>query len=72
MTANPSSHSTSGPLPSCANEPASFRPRWTYHRPMPAKSQRQRRWAYGVMGPTWAKAHHMNKVAKPKKKRAKK
>lgn len=31
---------------------------------MPAKSQAQRRWAFGVMGEAWAKAHHMDNAGK--------
>ncbi len=27
---------------------------------MPAKSQAQRRWAFGVKGKKWAKAHHFD------------
>jgi hypothetical protein len=46
---------------------------------MPAKSQAQRKWAFGVKGAKWAKAHHFDnagplpkrvkavKKAKPKK-----
>jgi hypothetical protein len=39
---------------------------------MPAKSQKQRRWAYGVMGSAWAKRHHFDnkgKLPKQAKKR---
>lgn len=40
---------------------------------MPAKSQRQRAWAYGVKGAAWAKRHHMNNKGKlPKTARRKK
>jgi hypothetical protein len=40
---------------------------------MPAKSQKQRAWAFGVMGPSWAKAHHFNNKGKlPKTSRKKK
>lgn len=39
---------------------------------MPAKSQQQRRWAFAVMGPRWAKAHHFdNKGKLPKTSRKK-
>lgn len=31
---------------------------------MPAKSQRQRAWAYAVKGPAWAAAHHFNNKGK--------
>jgi hypothetical protein len=31
---------------------------------MPAKSQRQRAWAYAVKGPQWARAHHFNNKGK--------
>jgi hypothetical protein len=35
---------------------------------MPAKSQAQRRWAFGVKGPTWARAHgYDNKGKLPKR-----
>ena len=35
---------------------------------MPAKSQKQRAWAFGVKGPAWAKKHHMdNKGPLPEK-----
>jgi hypothetical protein len=27
---------------------------------MPAKSEAQRRWAFGVKGPAWARAHHFD------------
>lgn len=42
---------------------------------MPAKSQRQRRWAYGVKGKSWATRHHFNnkgKLPKTAPKRGKK
>ena len=42
---------------------------------MPAKSQKQRRWAFGVMGPRWARAHgydNKGKLPKRVKKRGKK
>ena len=45
---------------------------------MPAKSEAQRKWAFGVKGKKWAKAHHMDnagplpKRVKPKKKPRKK
>ena len=39
---------------------------------MPAKSQAQRKWAYGVKGPAWAKAHHMDNEGKLPKKVTKK
>jgi hypothetical protein len=45
---------------------------------MPAKSQAQRKWAFGVKGKKWAKAHHMDNPGKlparvkPKKKGKKK
>jgi hypothetical protein len=39
---------------------------------MPAKSQAQRRWAFGVKGKKWAKAHHFdNKGKLPKRSRTK-
>lgn len=31
---------------------------------MPAKSQAQRRWAYGVKGKAWAERHHMDNKGK--------
>jgi hypothetical protein len=45
---------------------------------MPAKSQAQRKWAFGVKGKKWAKAHHYDNPGKlparvkPKKKGKKK
>ena len=40
---------------------------------MPAKSQKQRAWAYGVKGKKWAKSHHFNNKGKlPKRSRRKK
>jgi len=40
---------------------------------MPAKSQAQRRWAFGTKGKSWAKKHHMdNKGKLPKRSRKKK
>jgi len=37
---------------------------------MPAKSEAQRRWAFGVKGAAWAKKHHMdNEGALPKRAR---
>jgi hypothetical protein len=30
---------------------------------MPAKSEQQRKWAFGVKGPAWAKKHHMDNAA---------
>jgi hypothetical protein len=37
---------------------------------MPAKSQKQRRWAFGVKGEKWARNHHFdNKGKLPKKSR---
>jgi hypothetical protein len=37
---------------------------------MPAKSQKQRRWAFGVKGEKWARSHHFdNKGKLPKKSR---
>ena len=40
---------------------------------MPAKSQAQRRWAYGKMGAAWAKKHHFNNKGKlPKRFRKRK
>jgi hypothetical protein len=40
---------------------------------MPARSQAQRRWAYGAMGKKWAKRHHFNNKGKlPARKRRKK
>lgn len=45
---------------------------------MPAKSQAQRRWAFGKMGVKWAKRHHYDnpgplpaRVGKKSKKRSK-
>jgi hypothetical protein len=37
---------------------------------MPAKSQKQRRWAFAVKGPKWARAHHFDKVRKGRKKKS--
>lgn len=35
---------------------------------MPARSQAQRRWAFGVKGKTWARRHHFdNKGKLPKR-----
>lgn len=31
---------------------------------MPAKSQKQRAWAYAVKGPAWAKRHHFDTKGK--------
>lgn len=31
---------------------------------MPARSQAQRRWAFGKMGAKWAKAHHFDTPGK--------
>jgi hypothetical protein len=31
---------------------------------MPAESQSQRRWAFGVKGPAWAKEHHFDNPGK--------
>jgi hypothetical protein len=31
---------------------------------MPAKSQAQRKWAFGVKGAKWAKDHHMDNPGK--------
>jgi hypothetical protein len=31
---------------------------------MPARSQAQRRWAYGVKGAKWARKHHFNNKGK--------
>jgi hypothetical protein len=31
---------------------------------MPARSQAQRRWAYGVKGAKWARRHHFNNKGK--------
>ena len=31
---------------------------------MPAKSSQQRKWAFGVKGPAWAKAHHFDNPGK--------
>jgi hypothetical protein len=31
---------------------------------MPAKSEAQRRWAFGAMGPAWAREHHMDTKGK--------
>jgi len=40
---------------------------------MPAKLQKQRRWAFGVKGDSWARAHHMdNKGKLPKRAKKKK
>lgn len=40
---------------------------------MPARSQAQRRWAYGVKGKAWAKKHHFdNKGKLPKRAKGKK
>ena len=40
---------------------------------MPAKSQQQRKWAFGAKGEKWAKKHHFdNKGKLPKKSRKKK
>jgi hypothetical protein len=46
---------------------------------MPAASQAQRKWAFGVKGPAWAKKHHFDnpgplpaKVAKAKSRKIKK
>ena len=40
---------------------------------MPAKSQKQRRWAFGVKGEKWARKHHFdNKGKLPKTSRKKK
>ena len=46
---------------------------------MPAQSQAQRAWAFGVMGAAWAKAHHFDnegklpaRVAKKKKRKKRK
>jgi hypothetical protein len=42
---------------------------------MPAKSQRQRAWAFANKGPAWARAHHFDnkgKLPKTAKKRGKK
>jgi hypothetical protein len=40
---------------------------------MPARSQAQRRWAYGVKGAAWAKRHHFNNKGKlPKRVRKRK
>ena len=40
---------------------------------MPAKSQRQRRWAFGKMGEAWARLHHMDNPGKlPARARVKK
>ena len=39
---------------------------------MPAKSQKQRRWAFGTKGEKWARAHHFdNKGKLPKTARKK-
>lgn len=38
---------------------------------MPAKSQRQRAWAFATKGPAWAKKHHFdNKGKLPKTKKS--
>jgi len=40
---------------------------------MPAKSQAQRRWAFGVKGPKWAKKHGFDNPGKlPAKKKGRK
>jgi hypothetical protein len=40
---------------------------------MPARSQQQRKWAFGVKGAAWARRHHFdNKGKLPKRVRAKK
>lgn len=40
---------------------------------MPAKSQKQRAWAYANKGPGWAKKHHFNNKGKlPKTSRKRK
>lgn len=31
---------------------------------MPAESEAQRRWAFGVKGPAWAKEHHFDNKGK--------
>jgi hypothetical protein len=31
---------------------------------MPSKSEQQRKWAFGVKGPAWTKAHHMDNPGK--------
>lgn len=31
---------------------------------MPAKSEAQRKWAFGVKGAKWAKAHHYDNIGK--------
>ena len=31
---------------------------------MPAESEAQRRWAFGVKGPAWSKAHHFDNPGK--------
>jgi hypothetical protein len=38
----------------------------------PARSEKQRRWAFGVKGKKWAKAHHFDKLKGGKKGRKKK
>jgi hypothetical protein len=48
---------------------------WGYVREetVPAKSKKQRAWAFASKGPAWAKAHHFdNKGKLPKTKRKKK
>jgi hypothetical protein len=36
---------------------------------MPARSNKQRRWAFAVKGPAWAKRHHFDKVRRSRKKK---
>lgn len=36
---------------------------------MPAKSARQRRWAFAVKGKAWAKKHHFDKLVRKRKKK---
>ena len=39
---------------------------------MPAKSQAQRKWAFGVMGEKWARKHHRDNRGNPPARKAKK
>ena len=34
---------------------------------MPAKSRKQQKWAFGVKGEKWARAHHFDKLGTKKK-----
>lgn len=37
---------------------------------MPAKSEKQRRWAFATKGAAWAKKHHFDKVKRGRKKKS--